>query len=351
MKVIMVGHDFDFSAGDGISRYSFEVFKGVRKRADVETIEVGGTPRPLRALRTIDARGADIVHLMYPDVSRVNIGRARMVIMWHDNRVFTKYASESQHRSKPKLAERLGIAKWIIRNLAVGNYVKSSAIICNSSQTLGELREYFSGIGLFDPKKIYRVIPLAIGDEFIRTKVWRGRRKDFGYVGSIHFRHKNLSGLLAVFDRIAERGGARLHIFTSSPGAEAILDENLPRFRNLSRANVILHYKAPDSEVLRYLPKLVAYLHLSKEEGLGLPILEAIAAGTNAIVLNEAKIPAEVRRHAISVPEARAAEEILRLSASPKPAPARSIAYAKGFTWKRIVDETIKVYKEVLANR
>ena len=54
-------------------------------------------PRPLRAIRDgIDARGADIVHLMYPDVSRVNIGRAGMVIMWHDNRVFTKYASETQ---------------------------------------------------------------------------------------------------------------------------------------------------------------------------------------------------------------------------------------------------------------
>ena len=230
--------------------------------------------------------------------------------------------------------------------------MNSSAIICNSSQTLGELREYFSSIGLFDPKKIYRVIPLAIGDGFIRTKVWRGKRKDFGYVGSIHLKHKNLSGLLAVFDRIAEGSGARLHIFTSSPGAEAILDANLPRFSNLSRANVVLHYKAPDSEVLKgTFRSVVAYLHLSKEEGLGLPILEAIAAGTNAVVLKEAKIPAEVRKHAISVPEAHAAEAILKLMASQRPAPARSVAYAKGFTWNRIVDETIKVYKEVLANR
>src|SRR5271157_5991833 len=139
MKVIMVGHDFDFSAGDGISRYSFEVCKGVRKRVEVETVEVGRMPRPLRALRTVDARDADIVHLMYPDVSNVNIGNARMVVMWHDNRVFTKYAAESQHRSRPKLAERLGIAKWVIGNWAIGNYVKSSAIICNSSQTLREL--------------------------------------------------------------------------------------------------------------------------------------------------------------------------------------------------------------------
>ncbi len=350
MKVTMVGHDFDFSAGDGISRYSFEVSKGMRKRASVETVAVGGIPRPLRALRTVDARGADIVHLMYPDVSRVNIGRGRMVIMWHDNRVFTKYASESQHRSKPKLAERLGIAKWIIQNIAAGNYVKSSAIICNSSQTLAELREYFSGMGLFDASKIYRVIPLAIGDEFIRTRVWHGKRRDLAYVGSIHLKHKNLSGLLAVFDKVTESSGARLHIFTSSPNAEGILDASLSKSKNLSRTNVILHYRAPDSEVLKYLPKLVAYLHLSKEEGLGLPILEAIATGTNAVVLKEARIPMEVRMHAISVPETRVAAELLKLMASPRPAPARAIAYARGFTWKQVVDETLKVYKEVLSN-
>jgi len=142
MKVILIGHDFDFSAGDGISRYSSEIYKGVRKSAEVETIEVGRTPRPLRALRMVKAKNADIVHLMYPDVSRVNTGRAKMVVMWHDNRLFTKYAAESQHRYKPKLSERFGVAKWIIRNWAIGNYVKSSAIICNSSQTLDELKEF-----------------------------------------------------------------------------------------------------------------------------------------------------------------------------------------------------------------
>ena len=102
---------------------------------------------------------------------------------------------------------------------------------------------------------------------------------------------------------------------------------------------------------MRYLPRLVAYLHLSKEEGLGLPILEALAAGTNALVLRDAKIPAEVRRHAMSVPEGAVAGRLLALMASPKPAPPRAVAYARGFTWKRTVDETIKVYKEVLANR
>lgn len=351
MKVTMVGHDFDFSAGDGISRYSSEIYRGVRKRAEVRTVSVGGLPRSLRVLRTVSAKGADIVHLMYPDVAKVNTGKAKMVVMWHDNRLFTKYAAESQHRSEPKLSERLGIARWIIRGWATGNYLKSSAIICNSSQTLRELKEYFSGRGLYDPGKIYRVIPLAIGDAFIRTKVWRGKREDFGYVGSIHLKHKNLAGLLSAFDKVAAKGGgARLHVFTSSPNAAGILNAGISRFANLSSDNVILHYRASDSEVLKYLPKLAAYVHLSREEGLGLPILEAIAAGTNAVVLKEARIPEEAKRHAIAVPEAGVAGELLRLAASPGPAPARAIAYARGFTWKRIVDETMKVYKEVLAN-
>jgi glycosyltransferase involved in cell wall biosynthesis len=351
MKVIMVGHDFDFSAGDGISRYSSEIYRGVDRRAEVRTISVGNLPRSLRVLRTVNARGADIVHLMYPDVAKVDKGKAKMVVMWHDNRVFSKYAADSQHRSEPTLSERFGIAKWIVRKWATANYLKSSAIICNSSQTLSELRTYFSSRGLFNPRKIYRVIPLAIGDAFIRTRVWRGDRKDFGYVGSIHLRHKNLIGLLAAFDRIAEGSGAKLHIFTSSPNAAGILNAGISMFEGLSSDNVVLHYRASDSEVLKYLPKLVAYVHLSKEEGLGLPILEAIAAGTNAVVLKEAKIPEEVRRHAISVPERSVADELLKLMASPRPAPAKAVAYARSFTWKRIVDDTLAVYEEVLSGK
>jgi glycosyltransferase involved in cell wall biosynthesis len=349
MKVIMVGHDFDFSAGDGISRYSSEIYKGVREKAEVRTISVGGLPRSLRILRVIKARDADIVHLMYPDVAKVSIGRSRMVIMWHDNRVFSKYSEGSQHRSAPKLAERFGIAKWIIRKWTTGNYIKSSAIICNSSQTLDELREHFRAEGLYDPRKIYRIIPLAIGDAFLKGRVWRGERRDFGYVGSIHLKHKNLRGLLSAFSKVAKRGDARLHVFTSSPNAAAILNAEISRFAGLSSENVVLHYRESDAEVMKYLPKLVAYVHLSREEGLGLPILEAIAAGTNAVVLRNAKIPAEVKRHAIRVQEGRVADELIRLMASPSPAPAGAVAYARGFTWKRIVDETIKVYKEVLA--
>jgi len=349
MRVLMVGHDFDFSAGDGISRYSFEIYKGIRKYADVKTIATGRLPRPVRALMKINARNVDIVHLMYPDAARVDKGKARMLIMWHDLRLFSKYSAESQYRYKPRLSERLNIASSLIRKWGYENYASSDADLFNSSQTMNELKDHFSARRLYDSKKLYRITALGVEKAFLGSKLWKGRRNDFAYVGSIHLKHKNLHGLLRAFNKVAENSDSRLHIFTSSPNAQELLSEQMKQFGNLSKRNVVLHVRASDSEIAGYLPKLAAYLQLTKHEGQGMPILEAIAAGTNAITLKNATIPYEIRKYAIGVSEDDVAATMLRLARKPTPAPKKAIDYARSFTWEKTVRETLDVYKKLLA--
>lgn len=345
----MVGHDFDFSAGDGISRYSFEIYNGIRKYADVKTIATGRLPRPVRALMKINAKNFDIVHLMYPDAARVDKGNARMLIMWHDLRLFSKYSAESQYRYKPRLSERLNIANSLIRKWGYENYASSDADLFNSSQTMNELKDYFSARRLYDGKKKYRITPLGVEKAFLGSKMWKGSRKDFAYVGSIHLKHKNLQGLLRVFDKVAASGNFKLYIFTSSPNAKELLSEQMKRFGNLSNRNVILHIRASDSEIAGYLPKLAAYLQLTKHEGQGMPILEAIAAGTNAITLKDAMIPDEIRKYAIRVSENDAAATMVKLARNPTPAPKRAVDYARSFTWEKTVNETLKIYRSLLS--
>jgi glycosyltransferase involved in cell wall biosynthesis len=349
MRVLIVGHDFDFSAGDGISRYSYEIYNGIRKYADVRTIATGRLPRPVRAFMKIKARNVDIVHLMYPDAAKVDKGKARMLIMWHDLRLFSKYSAENQYRYKPRLSERLNIASSLIRKWGYENYLSSDADLFNSSQSMSELKDYFSARKAYDRRKLYRITPLGVEKTFLDSKLWKGRRKDFAYIGSIHLKHKNLQGLLSIFDKVAASSDSKLHIFTSSPGAQELLDEKIKHFENLSERNVVLHIRASDSEIAGYLPKLAAYLQLTKHEGQGIPILEAMAAGTNAITLKDATIPSEICKYAIRVSEDKAAVTLLRLAGKPTPAPKKAIDYARSFTWEKTVSETLKAYRSILS--
>lgn len=349
MKVLLIGRDFDFSAGDGISRYSYELSRGLERHADVETISTGTMPRPMRVLfrNTIKARGVDVVHLMYPDVAMVKKESAKMAVTWHDLRPFEKYTSKGQARYNPAFFERFNGANAVIRRWLAHNYSTTDAIICNSSQTLKEVKDKFSASSPAVGKK-YFVTPLGVEPVFLKTKVWKGERKDFAYIGSIHLKHKNLKGLLKAFEKICGSTDSMLHIYTSSPNAEEVLDEGLMGVGGLPKDRVLLHVRSSDEEISRHLPKLAAYLQLTRHEGLGVPILEALACGTNVITLSGSNIPEETRRYSIRVDEKDVAKTMLSLAKSPRPAPQSAIKYARGFTWERTVRETLSAYRQIL---
>ncbi len=351
MKVLLVGHDFDFSAGDGVSRYSYEIYKGISKYVSAKTITVGKLPRPVRAMLPITAKGYDIVHAMYPDVARIAKGGAKMVTMWHDLRMLSKYSAGTQARYKPKLSERYGIANRIIKSWVDENYLNTDALVTNSTKTLEEAVAYLKKEGIYSRRKIYRAIPLGIDEKFLHVNKWNGARRDFAFIGSIHLKHKNLFGLLSAFDGISgypQARAARLHIFTQSAGARTILSSRLKAFPRLSHRNVILHVNMPDDAIIKMLPKFVACLHLSKEEGFGFPILESMAAGTRVILLKKASIPREVSKYAIKANENEIPEIAAGMIDDSKPASSKAIQYAKSFTWGNTVKKTLEVYNKIL---
>ncbi len=348
MKVTLVGHDFDLSANDGISRYSAAVYNGVRGEAVTKLIATYKLPKTVRPFYPAIITDSDIVHLMYPDVLRVRKGRAKMLTMWHDLRLLSKYRSESQQRYKPRFTESFNIAAGIVKRIAMGNYADTDTNICNSSQTLKELKNYLKQRGLLDASKRHVVIPLGVDEAYLRMRTWQGERSDFVYLGAIHLKHKNLEGLLRVFDRIAEAKKLKLHLFTSSPDAQQILDSMMQGLKHVSDRNVVLHYRADDHIIAEYLSRAVAYLHLSKYEGQGLTILDAMACGTNALTLKEATIPEETIRYAFKGTEEEIAEKAIRLASDPGPATKRAIMYARSFTWQRMVRGTISEYRRLL---
>ncbi|MDE1860332.1 MAG: glycosyltransferase [Candidatus Micrarchaeota archaeon] len=347
MDVTLVGRDFDFSGNDGISRYSNQIYTKIsevskERKLRLKAVSVIRFSRIRRAIGELDVGNCDLVHLVYPNPIGVMRTLAKMVITWHDNRVFTRAHGVTVLSGK-YYRERS------VRRLAIENYMKSDGIISVSSKTERELKEYLKRYDLYDQGKRHFVVNEGIEDIFLAQKVWNGPRKDFAYVGSIHQEHKNLPALLRVFSSIVhEVDDQKLHIFTMSPDADKVLRRELGRFENLSMENVVLHYKKPDSELIKYIPKIAAYIHLSKDEGFGLPIMEAISMGTPALILRDSDIPEEVKKPAFKSDIGGIEREALRLLDRQKPAPAAAIKYVRGFTWERTAERTIEVYEHML---
>lgn len=111
------------------------------------------------------------------------------------------------------------------------------------------------------------------------------------------------------------------------------------------------------------LPLLYAGAHAfafpSLYEGFGLPVLEAMASGVPILTSNVSSLPELVRdangEFALTInPLDETAlrdglERLLEDSGWRRDAAARGIAHARAFTWARCVDQTVTVYRKVLA--
>lgn len=346
MRIALVGHDFDFSAGDGISRYSNELFKGLgrlpsRRANRITTYTEKGFARRFLSLRV----DGDLAHLMYPTTIAVR-ARLPQVLTWHDDQPLLRYTR---------------FKSMVVSHLVRTNFSNADGIIAVSSKAAGQASRYAAEHTWRD--KPIRMIPEGLNEMFIRERPPHGvEREDFVYVGSVHFTHKNFDTLVYTFGRLLEmlgrrrKGMPRLHVFTPTEKgrADAILNDavsvaNLSRgAKKALRGSIVMHYGESDAKVLRQMERSVALLHLSTKEGFGFPILEAQAVGTQAIVLKGADIPVETTKYAVKGQGESIVEAAYDLFRSPRPASAEAVRYAKSFTWDRNVVETERFYRSVL---
>jgi len=358
-EITLIGNDFDERLHDGIGRYSHELYKNLLKLGHkpytlslddlVKKSILHNIPK-IRIYKRFSARkrvknlNADILHLMSPHVS-IAVGKTHtkaICTTWHDNMIFTRYAKAGlKNKIYNKYETYVGHRAYLI----------SDAIISVSSKTQQETQDYFKQKGLYDDTKIYKVISLGVDNVFLNKEPYKGDRKDFVYIGAINYSHKNLDGLLEAFsDILLKEPKQHLHIFTSSNNAQSILEKAHSTYLDeRMHRQVILHYKASDEEIIEYTRKAVALLHLSLEEGFGLPIVEAMALGTPVITLEVAKIPEEVRKYAYKEADyLKVVDRADKLINANKPLSKEAIDYAKSFTWERTAKETAEFYNQVL---
>ena len=335
LKTLLFGYNFDYRRRDGVGRYAYELHKGLLERHyKHDILELDDIIHPLRvgrlpSLVSYMSKGYDMIHIMEPELGWFTRATAKVRIMtWHDMMLFTRTKKDNVRRIYHNMSGDMA-------------YKNSDIIMCNSSKTRDEVIDYFNDKG----EKKFFVISHGISENFIKAIPYKGPRKDFIFIGSIQYEHKNLEGLLKAFKEIQKSDPKQLlYIFTPTPEAENVLNEKLGKL-DMNRKNIILTGKTTDDKILSVLKRCIATLHLTKEEGQGLPILESMAAGTPVIVLENAHIPKEVTKYAIKAPENKVAEEALALRNRSNGASKEAVAYAKSFTYDRTVKEALKVYK------
>lgn len=237
----------------------------------------------------------------------------------------------------PQYAKRKVATYW---RYVVSPVLRSArAVITDDDATLEQL-VHFVGV---DPARV-RVIPLGVDvPDPLPAPLVRARPYLF-YAGN-HRPHKDLASLVAAWASLPERMPVDLVL----TGAEE------PSLRGVSHPRGELAFAGDCStdEIWRLHRGALAYVHPALREGFGLPLLEALQAGT-PVVAAEPAVPSVLKPYVHRYPAGDAgALKALLLRVLEDPAAFASAArHARvrtaHLTWERTVRATADVYRELI---
>jgi glycosyltransferase involved in cell wall biosynthesis len=164
-------------------------------------------------------------------------------------------------------------------------------------------------------------------------------------------RRKNQAGLVRAFR--AMPGDWRL-VLAGSDGFES--GETRSEIdASPCRDRIELTGYIPDSELAECYAKAMIFAFPSLDEGFGMPVLEAMAAGVPVVTSNRSALPEVAGAAAIQVNTSDENELVAALTSLASNEHLRNdlirrgFEHARGFTWGKAVAATAAVYREVLA--
>lgn len=162
------------------------------------------------------------------------------------------------------------------------------------------------------------------------------------YMGSF-MPYKNVDTLVRTMSLLPEY---QLHLLSRIPSTEE------GRLRNLApEANLVFHGGCTDEDYFSLLAQSHALLMASRDEGFGIPVVEAMATGT-PVVLSDITIFREIgggaALHVVNEPEGFA--QAIRQLEDPSEWKARSVAgmrQAATFSWQKSAEELVNILEEL----
>ncbi len=251
----------------------------------------------------------------------------RTVTTFHDLFVLTSDYSTVEFRTR--FAEQARLAAE-----------RSDLIIAVSAFTAGQVSELLK----VDPGRI-RVVHHGVRPppESMNAR----REKMILFTGAIQ-RRKNVLRLIQAFERAAPPDWTLVLAGSSGFGAEEIL-ERAKRHQRFHLTGYV-----SDEELESLYSRASVFAFPSLDEGFGMPVLDAMARGVPVLTANRSALPEVVGDAALLVDpldtgsiadglQKLITDESLRGELSK-----RGIQRARGFSWEKAVEETWKVYRELL---
>ena len=349
MKIALVTDELAIEKGTGIARYSSELLKGLEKKGiEVEVISTD-TPKlpygmainhslllPHEVLRKAD--NFDLIHATAP-ITAFSFAfiKTPKIVTFHD--LVSILCKSSGVRAHAKFS-----IPFLFRMAAR----HSDKIIAVSMQTKEELVNY-----LKVPEEKIIVINLGIGEEFVPNEKKECDYYVIGYIGALAPR-KRIDYAIKAFHYLRKEHPAlkvKFHIYGKKEQEYSKLAERVKRL-NLT-GDVEFRGFAPEEKLVETYNSFNVFVMPSEWEGFCIPILEAQRCGVPVVIRGDAHIPEETSRYCIKAKtEEDMAEkiyEILINKSLKEEIVKKGLEYGKQFTWERTVEESIKIYEDVLS--
>jgi glycosyltransferase involved in cell wall biosynthesis len=332
--------------GSGIARYSKNLIDGLERSGhNVNCIFPNAPDEPVAGIyghaiklpyKILCKRNDfDIFHASAPVTGLgLLLTKKPKVVMYHDLASILY-----QPEAKPHVK---AFAPYFYK---IGRYCDK--IICNSTQTRQELTGY-----LKLPESKIAVINLGVDDKFYPVQTDKKDTFVIGYIGSISPR-KRVDYLINAFNLLKkDHPGLKARLIICgkrNPYHELI--QKMVRDLGLT-SDVEFRNYIPDDQLNQTYNSFDLLVIPSEWEGFGIPILEAQRCGKPVIIRENVHIPDEVTKCCVKCKsEKDMADKIFDMASDQKlykSVSGAGIDYSNRFTWDKMVEETIKVYNEIL---
>lgn len=244
-------------------------------------------------------------------------------------------------------SKRILIRHWIGKALELSNLV-----ICVSKKVKNDINCVFG----VDGEKI-RVIYEAPDDYFFTNEgmvpLERLAGRDFFLVFGNWKRHKGLDIVISAFHSL----GNRLLVVVGNPPFAGEVEKSVVRkLHELEERELIIFTgRVSDGELKWLYRNCVAFIHPSRDEGFGLPPLEAMACGAAVISSNIPTSLEVLEQNALYYEVENSfelAQRIDQISNDPEllnNLKILSLEHARKFSWEKTAERTIECYFEVAA--
>jgi len=338
---VRIALDATYSLGrnlSGVGAYSREILFGLAAAHPDQSL--GFYYRPHRFLRSfqdalpanarrrllLSAPGADLFHALN---QRVDAPAKRTVSTFHDLFVMTGDYSSPEFRTR-----FTGQARQAAQH--------SDAIIAVSEFTASQVQQLL-GVERSRIHVIHHGVRFPVPGQTVRENMVLS-------TGAVQ-RRKNVARLVKAFEHVPS--GWRLTLAGALDGFGATNElravEESPRSQDI---DVLGYVSGPQLENLYSRARIFAFPSL--DEGFGMPVLEAMAAGVPVVTSNRSALP-EVAGNAALLVDPESIEEIggaLALLAGNEDLRAdlqnRGVLRASDFSWERAIERTWMVYKSLL---